>query len=176
KGLRISRRTIKKNGPLYEESALDDDLLNEGRRNLLNYMESQGYFEANVDLRKESDSAKNLLRVVYQIDPGERHKVVKVFITGNKYLQDQNLRPVVQIEEASLLLHHGRFSQGLLKQDVVTLEEMYRREGFSEVKVESEVEDDYQDVKNHVAVTFKVNEGPQLRVGSFQIVGNDTKF
>src|SRR5204862_5684209 len=50
------------------------------------------------------------------------------------------------------------------------------REGFSQVKVESEVEDDYQNAKNHVAVTFHVNEGPKLLVGSFQIVGNDTKF
>lgn len=175
-GFRVSRGTIKKNVPVYEESALDDDLLNEGRRNLLNYMESQGFFEANVELRKESDSAKNLLRVVYQIDPGERHQIVKVFIVGNKYLQDQNLRPVIQIQEANLLLRHGRFSQGLLKQDASTMEEMYRREGFSQVKVETDVEDDYLDVNNHVAVTFKVNEGPQLKVGSFQIVGNDTKF
>ncbi len=175
-GFRVSRGTIKKNVPVYEESALDDDLLNEGRRNLLNYMESQGFFEANVELRKESDSAKNLLRVVYQIDPGERHKIVKVFIIGNKYLQDQNLRPVIQIQEANLLLRHGRFSQALLKQDASIMEEMYRREGFSQVKVETDVEDDYLDVNNHVAVTFKVNEGPQLKVGSFQIVGNDTKF
>ena len=175
-GFRVSRSTIKKNVPVYEESALDDDLLNEGRRNLLNYMESQGFFEANVELRKESDSAKNLLRVVYQIDAGERHKIVKVFIIGNKYLQDQNLRPVIQIQEANLLLRHGRFSQALLKQDASIMEEMYRREGFSQVKVETDVEDDYLDVNNHVAVTFKVNEGPQQKVGSFRIVGNDTKF
>jgi outer membrane protein insertion porin family len=175
-GFRMSRKTIKKNVPVYEESALDDDLLNEGRRNLLNYMESQGYFEANVDLRKQSDQPKNLLRVVYHIDPGERHKLVKMSITGNKYLQDQNLRPLIQVQEASLLLPHGRYSQALLKQDVSSIENAYRREGFSQVKVESEVEDDYQDAKNHVAATFHVNEGPQLIVGSFQIVGNDTKF
>ena len=41
-GFRMSRKIIKKNVPVYEESALDDDLLNEGRRNLLNYMQSQG--------------------------------------------------------------------------------------------------------------------------------------
>ena len=175
-GFRVSRSTIKKNVPVYEENALDDDLLNEGRRNLLNYVQSQGYFEANVDLRKETDQAKNSLRVVYKIDSGDRHKVVKVTITGNKYLQDQNLRPFIQIQEASLLLRHGRFSQAMLKQDVASIQEAYRREGFSRVKVEPDVEDDYEDVKNRVAVTFKVDEGPQLTVGSFQIVGSDVQF
>ena len=175
-GFRMSRKIIKKNVPVYEESALDDDLLNEGRRNLLNYMQAQGYFEANVDLRKESDQAKNLLRVVYQIDPGDRHKVSRVILAGNKYFQDQNLRPMMQTQDATLLLPHGRYSQALLKQDVSSLENAYRREGFSQVKVESEVEDDYQGAKNHVAVTLHIIEGPQLLIGSFQIVGNDTKF
>ena len=40
-GLKISRGQIKKNVPVYEENALDDDLLNEGRRNLLNYMQGR---------------------------------------------------------------------------------------------------------------------------------------
>jgi outer membrane protein assembly complex protein YaeT len=172
----LSRKVLKKNVPVYEESALDDDLLNEGRRNLLNYMEFQGYFEASVDLRKESDQPKNLLRVIYHIEAGRRHKVVRVNITGNQYLLDQALRPLIQTQEASLLLRNGRYSQALLKQDVSTLENAYRREGFSQVKVESDVEDDYKGAKNQVGVTFHVNEGPQLRVGSFQILGNDTKF
>src|SRR5258708_4029803 len=94
-GFRLGRKTLRKNVPVYEENALDDDLLNEGRRNLLNYMESSGYLDCNVDLKKESDEQKKHLRVVYQIDAGERHRVVKVDITGNKYLQDQNLRPLM---------------------------------------------------------------------------------
>ena len=44
-GFKISRSQLKKNVPVYEENALDDDLLNEGRRNLLNYMQGLGYFD-----------------------------------------------------------------------------------------------------------------------------------
>jgi outer membrane protein insertion porin family len=175
-GFRMNRKTIKRNVPVYEESAFDDDLLNEGRRNLLNYIEAQGYFDASVDLRKESDQPKNSLRVVYQINPGERHKVVRVSIIGYKNFQDQNLRPLIQIQEASLLLPHGRYSQALLKQDISSLENQYHHEGYSQAKVDAEVEDDYRGAKNHVAVTFHVTEGPLLRVGSFQMIGNDTKF
>ena len=40
-GFKISRSQLKKNVPVYEENALDDDLLNEGRRNLLNYMQGR---------------------------------------------------------------------------------------------------------------------------------------
>src|SRR5439155_6308237 len=54
RGFHLSSGTIRRSIPVYEENALDDDLLTEGRRNLLSYMESRGYFEAKVDLRRES--------------------------------------------------------------------------------------------------------------------------
>ena len=63
-GFRLSDGTIKRSVPVYEEGALDDDLLNEGQRNLLNHLQSRGYFDATVDLRRESDPQQNELRVI----------------------------------------------------------------------------------------------------------------
>ena len=77
-GFSISSAALKRNVPVYEEHALDDDLLNEGRRNLLSYMEAHGYSDASVTLKRETDEKAQVLRVTYQIDPGERHKLVKV--------------------------------------------------------------------------------------------------
>ena len=54
-GYRISHGVLKKEIPVYEENAVDDDLLNEGKRNLLDYMQTRGHFDAAVDIRKESD-------------------------------------------------------------------------------------------------------------------------
>ena len=174
-GVRMSRGTIEKNVPVYEEGALDEDLLNEGRRNLLSYMESRGYFDATVNLKKESDLRQNVTRVIYQIDAGERHKVVKVEITGNKYFRDEALRPDMQVQSASLLLSHGRYSDALLRSDVRDIENKYKANGFAEVKIDSHVVDDYRGAHNQTAVFIQVTEGPQMRVGSFQVTGNLTQ-
>lgn len=174
-GFRMSRGTITKNVPVYEEGALDEDLLNEGRRNLLTYMESRGYFDATVTLKKEANPQQNLTQVIYQIDPGERHKVVKVEITGNKYFRDEALRPGMQVQEASLLLSHGRYSDALLRSDVRDIENTYKASGFADVRVDTKVVDDYRDAHNQIAVFIEVTEGPQTRVGSFQITGNLTQ-
>ena len=173
-GFKLSKGTLRRNIPVYEENALDDDLLNEGRRNLLSYMESRGYFEATVDLRKESDP-ENVIRVIYQINAGERHKVVKVEITGNKYFRDEDLRPGMQVQAATLLLSHGRYSESLLRSDVRDIENKYRANGFASVKVDTKVEDNYRDARNQIAVFLNVSEGPQTLVGSFQILGNETQ-
>ena len=174
-GFRLSKGTIKRNVPVYEEGALDDDLLNEGKRNLLSYMESRGYFDARVDLKRESDPRQNLLRVIYNIDPGERHRVVKVEIAGNKYFRDEELRSAMQVQAKNILLPHGRYSEALLRSDVRDITNKYLANGFPQVKIESHAEDDYQGRKNFIAVFLRVSEGPQTLVGSLRTVGNTTQ-
>lgn len=174
-GVHMSEGTIRKNVPVYEEGALDDDLLNEGRRNLLSYMESRGYFEATVTLKKESDPKENLTSVIYQINPGERHKVVKLEFAGNRYFRDEVLRAGMQVQEASFLLSHGRYSDALLRSDIRTIENQYRANGFADVKVEPKVIDDYRGAHNQIAIIVQITEGPQSRVGFFQITGNATQ-
>ena len=175
-GFRLSNGTIKRSVPVYEEGALDDDLLNEGQRNLLNHMQSRGYFDATVDLRRESDPRQNELRVTYQIDPGEKHKVARVEITGNKYFRSDDLRTAMQVQEASVLLLHGRYSQALLRSDVRDLEQKYRSNGFLQVKVNSDAKDQHRGRKNLIQVAIHIDEGTQTLVGAFQITGNTTNI
>ncbi len=171
-GFHVSPGTVKRNVPVYEEHALDDDLLSEGRRNLLSYMEGRGYSDAEVTLKRETDPQAQVMRVIYYIDPGQRHKLVRVEITGNKYFRVEDLRPLLRVQAASLALPHGTFSQALLRSGVRDVENMYRANGFSQVKVETQLQDNYQGVKNHLALTIHIDEGPQVRVGSFEIVGS----
>jgi outer membrane protein insertion porin family len=179
-GFFIRKGTLRRNVPVYEEHALDDDLLNEGRRNLLSYMEGRGYSDSSVSLKRETDAQAQVMRVIYQIDPGNRHKLVKVEITGNKYFREADLRPLLQVQTAALALPHGSYSQALLRSGVRDIENMYHANGFAHVKVETNVEDDYRGAHNQLAVFVHIDEGPQIRVGAFQILGstqlNDPTF
>lgn len=174
RGFRLSKATIRRSIPVYEENALDDDLLTEGRRNLLSYMESRGFFEATVELRRESDTGHNTIRVIYQINPGERHRVVQVEITGNKYFRTEDLVPNMQVQARSILLRHGRYSEALLRSDVRDIENKYRANGFADVRVDTEVKDDYHG-NNQIAVFVHVAEGAQTLVGKLEITGNNTE-
>lgn len=176
-GFRLSRGTVKRSVPVYEEGALDDDLLNEGQRNLLNHMQARGYFDATVVLHRQSNPQQNELQVVYQIDAGDRHRVAKVEISGNKYFsKTSDLLAAMQVQQASVLLPHGRYSQAMLRSDVRDLENKYRMNGFAQVKVKSDAEDGHHGRKNLIAVTIHIEEGPQTRVGSLQITGNTTQI
>lgn len=173
-GFKISRSQLKKNVPVYEENALDDDLLNEGRRNLLNYMQGLGYFDAKVTLQKNPASA-GAMRVTYNIDAGDRHKLLKLAIVGEKSFDEDLIRSRMQIQQAGRFLAHGRYSQSLLNADVRNLiANPYRANGYLDVKITPKVEDNYQGKKNDLSITLQIEEGPQTMVGALQIVGNET--
>ena len=170
-GFHVSRRVLRKEIPVYEENALDEDLLNEGKRNLLDYLQTRGHFDAKVDIRRESN--ERTLRVIFQIDPGPVHKLVLVEIAGNKNFMDvAALKSRMQVQPATRLLTHGRYSEALLRSDVATLEGLYRTNGFREVKIQTKVDDDYEGVSNRLAIHIHIDEGPQTLVGTLRITGN----
>jgi outer membrane protein insertion porin family len=168
-GFRISRGLLKKEVPVYEENAIDDDLVNEGKRNILDYLQSRGHFDAKVDIQRET--SPDTVRVTYRIDPGLVHKFDLIEITGNKYFPRQTLRTRMQIQPSGKF-SSGRYSGDLLKNDVANLQALYVSNGFRAAKIQTRVEDNYRGAKNHIAVHIQIEEGPQTLVGAFRITGN----
>lgn len=170
-GYHISRGTLKREVPVYEENAVDDDLLNEGKTNLLNYLQTRGHFDAKVEIKKEI--GPGVMRVIYVIDPGPIHKLVLVKITGNQnFLDSATLRSYLQIQPSHRLLSHGRYSEALLKADVATLEGLYHSNGFRQVAIKTTVDDNYDGSSNKLAVFIAIEEGERTRVGDVHVVGN----
>ena len=168
-GFHIGKGTLRRQVPIYEENAVDDDLLNEGKRNILDYLQSRGYFDSSLEIRRES--GPDTLKVIYAIDPGPVHKLVLIEITGNKYFSRKILRAAMQIQPASNFFK-GRYSGVLLKNDVANLQALYVANGFREAKIQTKVDDNYRGASQHLAVHMQVQEGPQTTVGTFRVVGN----
>lgn len=170
-GFRVSRGVMRKEVPVYEENALDDDLLNEGKRNLLDYLQTRGYFDATVEVEKQSDPST--LRVIYKIDPGPPHHLSLIEITGDKkFLDPAAIRSRLEIQTATRFVTHGRYSAALLKSDVANLEALYRSNGFRQVQITTKVDDNYKGNENRLAVHIHIEEGPQTLIGEFHIIGN----
>ena len=170
-GFHVSRRVLRKEIPVYEENALDEDLLNEGKRNLLDYLQTRGHFDAKVEIKRENDP--QTLRVIYQIDAGPVHKLALVEITGNKnFLDVAALKSRMQVQPATRFISHGRYSEALLRSDVATLEALYRTNGFREVKIQTKIDDNYEGATDRLAVRIHIDEGPQTLVDKLRISGN----
>ncbi|MFZ1130781.1 MAG: POTRA domain-containing protein, partial [Terriglobales bacterium] len=173
-GFKLSQRVLRRLVPIYEEGAVDDDLLNEGRRNVQNHLQTLGYFEASVSVNQQTAlEGKNLL-VVYTVNPGDRHKLVAIRISGNRYFPDELIRSHMQNQAAGRLFSHGRYSEVLLEEDVRNIQELYKASGFRQVEVVSRLLDNYQGDPSQLAIQITVKEGAQTRVAWVRIEGNYT--
>jgi outer membrane protein assembly complex protein YaeT len=167
----VSKGQLKKLVPVYEESSVDDDLLNEGRRNIRDYLQTRGYFDATVDMERHPVPQQNHLNILYVIDPGIRHKLVSVKVEGNHYFGTDTIRERLTIQPASWMLPNGRFSQRLLTDDVNAIKNLYLANGFLNIKVNGELQAEYEGKKNEMQIVMKIDEGPQTLVKALQVEG-----
>ncbi len=153
--------------PLYQQVGVDEELIQEGRNNLISYFQSKGNFNATVETSVSKQAGGET--ILYKITKGPKHKVSSVSIDGNKTLGDKQLLAHVSVKTAHMF-SHGAFSEKLLRASTKNLEATYRAEGFSDVKVTSKVEGG----GGNLDVSFVVNEGPRDIVRELKIVGNNT--
>jgi outer membrane protein assembly complex protein YaeT len=171
-GFKVSQRQLRKLVPIYEEGAVDDDLLNEGRRNLQNHLQALGFFSATVSVSQRSTQDGKSLSVIYAINPGERRKLAAIRIFGDQFFDDDLIRSRMLCQPAGRLFSHGRYSEALLTEDVSNIQELYRSNGFRQAQVTSKLLEKYQNDPSLLAIEITIKEGQQTRVASVRIEGN----
>ena len=171
-GLELPQKRLQRLLPVYEEGVADDDLLAEGARNLRDYLQGQGYFQAKVDAERERNTDE-AIEVVYRVERGPRQKLVHVGVQGSMFFDEPTIRERLTIQPSSLQLRRGRFSQSLLSRDVDAIERLYRTNGFRDARVTARRESPYRDKANEMAVIFEVEEGSPTFVETLRVEGMD---
>lgn len=162
--------------PVYEEGTVDDDLLNEGNRRLRDYFQSTGYFDVKVDHKISTPHPGSVL-IAYDVQLGPRGRVQSVSVSGNHYFDSGTLKQLLSVRAAGSADPHGTYSQALVSADVNALEAVYQNNGFSQVKVTSDIATGPQPTTDRdegapLRLLYRIKEGPQQRVGSVRLEGN----
>ena len=169
-GAKVKRSVLENNIPVFQEHAVDPDLLEEGRRNLREEFQSKGYFDAAVDYQAKP-VVNGRQEIDYEIRPGELHSFTKLTIEGNRYFKNDAIRERLFLAPKSFQFRHGRYSEAFVRRDEESIRNLYKSNGFRDVAVTAETQDDYQGKTGLVAVTLKIVEGPQYLVSRLKITG-----
>ena len=168
-GAHVWGRTQKKLIPMYQENAVDPDLVNEGAQDLTSYFQSKGFFGAKVQSKVQRDPSGGVT-VLYQINKGPRGKVEAIEFHGNEHFSDKDLKSYVPVTKRTPLMpfSHGKYSEQLVRKSVKNIEGLYRGAGYSQVKVTPNV----VNKDNELQLAFQVEEGVRDVVESLQVEGN----
>lgn len=161
----LAHRELRKLVPIYAEGAVDEELVDEGRRNLTDFFQKKGYYDAKVTANFEKQPEQIL--VTYNIDRGRKHKVAHITFRGNTALSEKQLIAQVTVKKAHIWTH-GDVSQKLLKQSADNIVALYQAHGYEKAKVTPHAIDH----EPKVDVQFDIAEGPETIVADIKVIGN----
>jgi len=170
-GAKISQKNLERFVPVFQEHAVDQDLLAEGARKLRDYLQSRGYFEAQVEY-KQQRVTNDRAAIDYLVNTGERYRLAHLEVTGNRYFNTAAIRERMVLEQAAFLESpHGRYSESLLSQDEESISALYQSNGFRDVKTGHRIDSQYRGRAGDIAVFIEIDEGSQYFVDRLTVDG-----
>jgi outer membrane protein insertion porin family len=150
--------------PIARQRSADEDLLEDSKRRIEDWLRGQGYRDARADYRREQ--AGDTLEIVMTVSKGPLHRLKGVEIVGSSL--ESELRAIVRLKEGA------PFVESILQTDVAGMAELYRRAGFADVKIESSVvpADGTAAAERLVTARMTVTEGARSLVGKVTFEGN----
>jgi len=130
-----------------------------------NYHNVQASFEIQEQKNNQAD-------LEFQIKEGEKVRIKKITFAGNQAYTDKKLKGIIKTSEKgffSWLTSSGELSKETLTQDVAKLTAYYQNNGYIQAKV-GDPQIEYEE--NRIYITFKIDEGPQFKVGKVDIQGD----
>ena len=200
---KVSDATLTRLLPLKREGTLDYAAIVEGERRLESYFQEKGYFFANVTpscavepppVGDGFDAAANntefmcsnlgnadlrgrTVTVTYKVNANRKLKLVSLRIRGTERLPIEELRTVLESQEANLLgvipmfgYGHGFTSMSILERDAAVVRSLLNELGYRDAQVH--VNQGVSPNGEELIITFQVDEGPPSIVGDVSITGN----
>jgi outer membrane protein insertion porin family len=156
---RVTRETI-----LYYLSSREGDYFSEeSLRNDFRVLWSTGFF-ANIRIEEEAGSSGKVVKIIVEENPVIKNVTYK---TGKKVKEDDIVNKLKEKDE--YILPYSYYSSGRIQKVKETITTLLLEKGLSAAKVEVEAA---RKGKNEVEVSFKIDEGPKVRVGEVEFVGS----
>lgn len=131
----------------------------------------KGFFVANVT-PKVVKLAQNRVDVVFEIEEGNKTKVGRIFVIGNKQFSEGKLETVVQTKESRwyrFFSSDDNYDPDRLSYDRELLRLFYLEHGYADFRVKSAVAELTPD-KKEFFITFTIEEGARYKIGTVSVL------
>lgn len=174
RGFNLSDDRLRELVPVFDEASYDDELIEDGRLSLLEYLQREGYFQAEVrapppiivQLDPEGPGEDIAVQIIYEVEPGARYVVAGINLTGNTYFNETAIRSEIGLNSGGVF-GRGTFSPELMAEAERTIGAMYASAGFrgTTVTATRTIE------RNKITVDIDIDEGQRLPVSSLEVRG-----
>ena len=151
----------------------DTVLIQDNATKIKNYYEEEGYFLANI-VPVTKKLTPDEISLTYQIEEGDKVKIKKLIIEGNKNISAKKIKKAMETSEwwwLSFITSSGYYKKDRMDSDIDKIRNLYFNEGFLKVVVgEPQIVLDKD--KKGMNVMITISEGDAFRITSIRATGN----
>ncbi|WP_413788817.1 outer membrane protein assembly factor BamA [Ascidiimonas meishanensis] len=160
---------------LKKGKKVTESFLTNTKNYILNKYKKQGFLNAKVNILTKPDTTQtNSLKVLVDIDKGDKVKIGSIDFVGNEKLKDKKLRKAMSNTKKKMPLRFwkkSKFIEADYKEDLSAIVDSYKEKGYRDARVISDTVV-FNDKKNTLDITVNVEEGNKYYFGEIDFVGN----
>lgn len=155
--------------PIAREASIDEDLLEDSSRRIVEYLRSAGYWRAEATYARRA--AEREVQIVFTVARGPLYRIAAVEIVG------ATARSRAEIEQLLHARPGSPFVEAVFDTDVAAIVERYRRLGYTEAQVDPAIEElpaprSGSAAERQVRLRLIVREGPRTLVAAVAFSGH----
>ena len=169
-GLDISNSKLREILPMFRQGGSDDFTIEEGRRNLLELVQQDGYFFAVIESNK-TDIDLDHSEITYSVDRGQRYRVSDIRLIGTDEFSLDDIADTLKSRKAAFSAR-GITSQDFLKSDSEIISNRLKALGYINAQV-TERRLGVSPNNQNLIITFVVEAGVRVSVAARSFAGNE---
>ncbi len=165
---------IKENG-LTKGKIVNENLITTTRNYIENKYKKDGYFNTKVFIKTTPDTTEgNQVKMLVNIDKGDKLKISKINFEGNEKFSDAKLRGAMKNTKRInpiRIFKASKFIKEKYKEDLTSILDKYKEKGYRDARIVSDSVF-LNAKKNKLAINVKIEEGRKYRFGDIKFLGN----
>ncbi len=165
---------IKDNG-LTKGKIVNENLITTTKNYIENKYRKEGFFNTKVTISTKVDTTViNEVKMLVNIDKGDKIKIKEIVFNGNEKFTDSKLRGFMkntkQINRFRIL-KGSKYIKDKYKEDLISVVDKYKEKGYRDARIVSDSVSFNKD-KNNLSVKINVEEGRKYYFGDIKFLGN----
>ena len=155
---------------LAEMKSFDEEILTADLNLINNILKSSGYYFADITSSKNLNKELNSVNLKINIELGEKAKIKKIILLGEKVFKDKRLKEVITSEEHKFwkfISSNVYINKELINLDMRLLTNYFKDNGYYNVKVENSFVE--FDKNSNFNLIFNISSGKKYFFNNFKL-------
>lgn len=165
---------IIKEAGLKKGKIVNENLITTTKNYIENKYKKDGYFNTKVQINTLQDSTGYNVKMLVNIDRGEKVKVKSIEFIGNNEISNKKLKKAfknTKVKNPIRIFKASKFTKEKYKEDLASLIDKYKENGYRDARITSD-SISYNKKSNTVSIKVKLEEGKKYYFGDIRYLGN----